>query len=97
MGNLNLDEIIYKRQEARNNKNYQLADEYRIILENNNIFINDLKDSQEVFYCSNNFFKYKPNNMTNKEYFIFKQNEEKKAEKTFNAWLFTMKQKGNGI
>lgn len=45
-----IDELIYLRQTARENKDWKLSDEIRDYLDSKLVFVFDTKDSQQVYY-----------------------------------------------
>jgi hypothetical protein len=89
----NIDYIIDERAKCIIAKDFKSCDLYRNLLESQNVFINDTKDGQEVWILPFQYFKFKPDNLTNKEFWQQKVKKEKIAEKRFEAWLFTMKEK----
>lgn len=89
---LNIDYIISERERFRKEKNYEMCDLYRNLLEEKNIFINDTKDGQEVWFLPKKYFDKKPNNLTNKEFWQQKVQKDKTADNNFSAWLYSMQQ-----
>ncbi len=75
--------LIYKREKARKNGNYKLSDEIRGQLDAIHTFVFDTKDGQEVYFELGG----------TREDLIKKINRGKRAEKLFEAWLFSMKSK----
>jgi hypothetical protein len=89
----NIDYIIDLREQLRLEKKFKECDFYRNLLETKNVFINDTKDGQEVWFLPIEYFKSKPDNLTNKEFWQQKVKQDKIADKNFSAWLYTMQQK----
>ena len=81
---MNIDSIIHNRSQLRESGNYATSDELRNILIKESVFIIDTKHGQEVYH--------------EKKGTTLKQFEDKikmdvRANKNFEAWLFTQKQK----
>lgn len=81
---MNIDLTIHNRSQLRESGNYNAADELRNILTQESVFIIDTKQGQEVYH--------------EKKGTTIKQFEDKikmdaRANKNFEAWLFTQKQK----
>ena len=95
---MTVDELLEKRLEARKAKDFKLSDQIRGLLDDMNIFVFDLKDFQEVYYLHDKYFE----NMrkiekiigkefkSKREFVEFKIKQDILAEKTFEAWLYTM-------
>lgn len=77
-----IDEIIDKRHEARINKDWELSDKLREELDSKNVFVFDTLKGQEVYY---------PAKQTTREELVNKINTEKRADKIFDAWLYSQK------
>jgi len=75
--------LINKRESARTNKNFKLSDEIRNELEKRNTFVFDTANGQEVYFELGG----------TREDLINKINRNKRAEKLFDAWLFSMNSK----
>lgn len=87
-----IDELIEQRLNFRINKNYSESDKIRNYLEENNIFIIDLKDNQqEVYYLPETFFRDKT--ISKKQYFENWNKKNIQAEKLFDSWLYIQKSK----
>lgn len=82
-----IDELIDRRAEARKNNNWQLADEIRNYLDSKSVFILDTPNGQEVYFELSG---------TTREQFVDKINKNNRAEKLFDAWLYSI-QKSAGI
>lgn len=55
----NIDELLYLRKEARENKNWKLADEIRNYLDTQNVFVFDHPgNNQEIFHLTNSYFDH---------------------------------------
>tara|TARA_R110000851_G_scaffold107231_10_gene227286 strand:+ start:881 stop:1141 length:261 start_codon:yes stop_codon:yes gene_type:complete len=78
-----IDELIDIRKEARHQKDWKLADEIRDYLDTKFTFIFDHKEGQEVFF--------KKSGSRNK--LIKEIEKDRAAEKKFQSWLYTAKQK----
>jgi hypothetical protein len=74
-------ELVYKREKARENKDFVLSDKIRDELDSKGVIIFDTKDGQEVYYTIN----------STRQDVVDKINRHKRAEAMFNAWLFSMK------
>jgi hypothetical protein len=89
----NIDKLIYEREQARRNKNWQLSDEIRDYLESQLVFVFDTKEGQEVYHLNEKYFTKKPKEMSHRKYLEEKIKEDIRAEKNFEAWLFSMNNK----
>lgn len=85
--NYHTDQLIKLRAEARANKNWQLSDDIRNFLDAKQVFIFDTANGQEI-YCQ------LPN--TTRDQLVAKININNRAEKLFDAWLYST-QKSGGI
>lgn len=74
-------ELIEIREEARKNKEWKLSDEIRDYLDTKEIFVFDTKDGQVIYYELEGMTRSK---------LIDKINKDKRAEKIFDAWLYSM-------
>ena len=81
-----ISELIHIREKARENKNYNLCDEIRDYLDTKQCFIFDTKDGQLVYHY--------PKGMT-RDKLIKNINRDKRGEKLFDAWLYSIKQSKN--
>ena len=75
-----IDELIEIRVEARQNRDWTLADKIRDYLDNKHVFVFDSEEGQIVYHRSKE----------NRSSLVDKLKEEIKSEKLFNAWLFSM-------
>ena len=75
---INIDQLIYERSQARLNRDFKKSDEIRDILIDNNVFINDHVDWQEVWHMTED--------MTREEFDVFML-KNKEAESRFEDWL----------
>ena len=75
-----IDELIEIRHETRLKKDWALSDKIRDYLDCKNIFIFDSEEGQIVYHRK----KESRNSLINK------LKQEAKAEKLFNAWLFSL-------
>lgn len=85
--NYHTDQLIELRDEARTNKNWQLSDDIRNFLDAKQVFIFDTANGQEIYYQLPN---------TTREQLVAKINKNNRAEKLFDAWLYST-QKSGGI
>jgi len=83
---MNIDALIDLRKELRELGNYVLCDRIRNYLDTKNVFVFDTKEGQEVY------FEVKP---TTRKQIEDRIKSESKANRVFDAWLFTIKQKSN--
>lgn len=74
-------ELVYKREIARQNKDFTESDRIRNILDSKGVIIFDTIDGQEVHYTVNK----------TRQQVIDKINKDKRAENIFDAWLFSIK------
>ena len=79
-----IDNLIDDREYYRSKGNYGKSDEIRDYLDTKNVFIFDTKDGQEVYHIPYN---------TTREDLVIKINNDKRADKLFDAWLFSVKKK----
>lgn len=84
-----LDELIDIRKEAVAMKDYKRKDEIRNILDANLIFVFDAPWGQEVHYLTDKFFRRKPDGVSNRKYLESRIQDDIRAEKQLEAWLFT--------
>jgi len=75
-----IDELIDIREDARQKRDWALSDKIRSYLDGKHVFIFDTEEGQIVYHRK----KENRIGLTNK------LKEELKAEKLFNAWLFSM-------
>lgn len=98
---MNLDEIkpellIEARAEARKNKEFTTCDIIRNHLDEKLIFIFDTKDRQEIYYLTEGYFNkndYNSEAMSKRQYVEKRIQRDIRANKNFDAWLFSMKNK----
>jgi len=76
-----VSELIEIREEARANKDWKLSDEIRDYLDTKQSFVFDTKDGQAVYHELKEMTRIK---------LIDKINKDKRAEKIFDAWLYSM-------
>ncbi len=77
-----IDELILMREEARQLKNWKLADKIRTYLDTKHIFVIDKKNEQVVYHRTKG----------SRQDLIHLLKKENRIEKIFEAWLFSMKQ-----
>ena len=77
-----VSELIEIREEARANKDWKLSDEIRDYLDTKQSFVFDTKDGQVVYHELKGMTRSK---------LIDKINKDKRAEKMFDAWLYSMR------
>lgn len=77
-----ISELIEIRRKARINNNYALSDEIRNYLDTKESFIFDTKDGQVVYHELKGMTRSK---------LIEKINANKRAEKMFDSWLYSVK------
>lgn len=88
----NIEELINSRAIERQNKNYVACDNLRDYLDTHNVFVFDTKGGQEIFYLTESYFDKKPAGMTKRKYVEYIIQRDIRAEKNFNAWLFSQKE-----
>lgn len=74
--------LIEQRAIARENKDFSLSDNIRDELDSQNVFVFDTKDGQEVYFELKGMTRGK---------LIEKINNDKRADKIFDAWLYSVK------
>jgi hypothetical protein len=77
-----ISELIDIREEARLNKDWKLSDKLRNYLDTKQSFVFDTKDGQVVYHELKGMTRTK---------LIDKINKGKRAEKIFDAWLYSMR------
>jgi hypothetical protein len=77
-----IDELVDLRNEARAKKNWKLSDEIRDYLDTKQTFIFDTIDGQVVYHGKEN----------TRQKLIEQLKKETRAEKMFDAWLFSVKE-----
>ncbi len=88
---MNIDELIYERQLARQAKDFKKSDSIRSILDEELVFVFDGKGTeQEVYYLTKKYFAKKPTGMDNRKYVEKRIQDDIRAEKQLNAWIYTM-------
>lgn len=92
--NKHIDELIEDRRIARESKDWKLSDEIRAYLDERLIFVFDTKGGQEIYYLHQGYFERKgfndeTKNMTNRQYLEYRIQQDIKAEKLFDAWLYS--------
>lgn len=89
-----IDQLIDHRKEARDKKDWKLSDEIRDYLDDKLIFIFDTKEGQEIWYLTNDYFKFQykhPEINSKRKYLEFRIKQDILAEKHFDAWLYSMR------
>lgn len=76
-----IDELVYIRSKARNNKDWELADKLRNYLDTKSVIIMDTKHGQEVYYLLKN---------QTREDLVNSINIERKAVAQHDAWLYSI-------
>jgi hypothetical protein len=87
------EELIEIREKARKEKNWQLSDSIRDELDIRLSFLFDTPEGWLVYHLNEKYFSKKPANMTNRQYVELRIKRDIEAEKSFDAWLYTQKQK----
>ncbi len=77
-----IDELVDLRNEAREQKNWKLSDEIRDYLDSKHTFIFDTVEGQVVYHGQ----------QRTRQKLIDQLKNESRAEKMFDAWLFSMRQ-----
>ncbi len=85
----NLEYIIHQRSQEKIIKNWEKCDEYRDYLDGHLIFIFDTNKGQDVYYMVEDSFKNNIN-MSKRKYVEYLIKRDIKANKNFDAWLFTI-------
>lgn len=83
--------LIDARAAARRAGRYSLSDKIREHLDNRLSFVFDTKDGPEVHHLTASFFMRKPNHITHRQYLEERISSDIRAEKRFDAWLYSMK------
>jgi hypothetical protein len=96
-----IDELIEDRKYARANKNWKLSDEIRDYLDTKLVFVFDAKWGQEVYYLTEGYFKNQERKietmaMSKRQFVEYKIQQDIKAEKNFEAWLYSTR-KSEGL
>lgn len=86
---MTIDEIIDVRWQARQAKQYAESDLLREVLDEELVFTFDHKDYQEVQYLTEKYFANKPANMTNRQYVEHRMRQDRQAEATLQAWIYS--------
>lgn len=81
------DELLEMRQQARALKQWALSDELREELLRRNVILTDTKDFQEALFLSDKWTV---------ETWRLHEQEERRAEARFEAWLFTQRERMAG-
>ena len=79
-----IDELIESRKEARIKRNWRLSDRIRNYLDTKHVFIFDTEHGQIVYH----------RNGLSRPDLIDQIKKEDRAEKLFDAWLFSMSRPG---
>ncbi|WP_242202069.1 hypothetical protein [Aestuariivivens insulae] len=77
---LYIDELIALREEARQSKNYKLSDDIRDFLDSKHIFVFDTPNQQVVYHRTTG----------SREDLINELKKEQRAQKLFDAWLYSV-------
>jgi len=77
-----ISELVEIRKDARLNNDYSLSDKIRDYLDTKQTFIFDTKEGQVVYHELKGMTRSK---------IIHKINKDKRAEKMFDAWLYSMR------
>ena len=77
-----IDELVDLRNEAREQKNWKLSDEIRDYLDTKHTFIFDTNEGQVVYHGQEK----------TRQKLINQLKKEARAEKIFDAWLFSMRE-----
>ncbi len=83
----NIDELIYLRQQVREQKDWARSDTIRDYLDTKLVFIFDTKTGQEVHYLNQKYFAGKPEAMTQRDYIEYLKQRNLNAEARFDSWL----------
>ena len=81
---VSIDEILEARRIIREEKDWVLSDAYRDYLDSIQVFVFDTKDGQDVIYGTDGMTRQK---------LVARMNADKRADKMFDAWLFTINSK----
>jgi len=92
----NIDELLYIRQQAYINRNYELTDQIRSYLDDQLVFTFDFKEGQEVYHLCIDHFRFKnkkeeTEKMNNRKYVEYIIKRDKRAESNLDAWIFSNK------
>lgn len=88
------DELLIMRIAARKRKDWALSDKIRDYLDSRLVFVFDVPGPfQEVHWACRDTFKNKPEQMTNRQYLEYKIQEDIRANKMFDAWLYSIQNK----
>ena len=74
------DELIHLRKEARQSRNWKLADKLRSLLDARHVFVFDAEEGQIVYH----------RNSGSREDLIRSLKIESRAEKIFESWLYSV-------
>lgn len=90
-----VDQLIDIRQKLRDNKQWEYCDQIRNYLDEKLIFVFDNKDSQDVYYLTENYFRFQAQNpltnqLSKRKYVEYKIKQDIQAEKNFEAWLYSI-------
>lgn len=94
----NVDELIYLRGIFKKDKNYLETDRIRDYLDSKLSFVFDTIDGfQEVYHMPKSVFIKKPDNMTDRKYVEVLISRRIKADRLFDAWLYTQQGKSTNL
>ncbi len=82
-----IDELIYLRQLAREQKDWAKSDEIRDSLDTKLVFVFDTKQGQEVYFLNQAYFQRKPEDMSERTYIEYLKQRDMKANAYFDNWL----------
>jgi len=89
-----VDELVFLREKIREKKNWKFADVIRKYLDEKGTFVFDTKDGSVTNHVPEKYFENKPQGITKRQFFEKKLQEELKAERMFDAWLYSTLQSG---
>ncbi|GAA3579333.1 hypothetical protein [Snuella lapsa] len=78
--NIYIDELIVMREKARQSKNYKLSDNIRDFLDSKHVFVFDTPNAQVVYHRTTG----------SREDLINELKKEQRAQKLFDAWLYSV-------
>lgn len=86
-------ELLHMCPGYRVQRKWKETDQIRDILDSRNVFVFDLPgDFQEVWNLSDGWFRSMgPEFNTRRQYVEHRMKQDRQAEKTFDAWLYTMR------
>lgn len=87
---LTVDENIERRDLFRRSKLWKASDKIRDYLDSINVFVFDGEQDHEVYYCLESLFTNKPEKQTKRQFLEKRIQEDARAEKVFDAWLYSI-------